>query len=64
MTTANNTDRTSKQVHKSADCGLTEAQLHQITGGTTPSIPIPPPTPRTYARGYSNSTMQSDVNPQ
>jgi hypothetical protein len=51
MTTATNTGRTSKQVYKSADGGLTEAQLQQITGGTTPSIPIPPPTPHTYARG-------------
>ena len=64
MTTATNTGRTSKQVHKSTDRGLTEAQLHQITGGTTPSIPIPPPAPHTYARGSANFTMQSDVNPQ
>jgi large exoprotein involved in heme utilization and adhesion len=64
MTTATNTGRTSKQVHKSTDCELTEAQLHQITGGTTPSIPVPPPTPHAYARGSGNSTMQSDVNPQ
>ena len=64
MTTATNTDRTSKQVHKSTDRGLTEAQLHQITGGTTPSIPIPPPAPHSYARGSTNFAMQSDVNPQ
>ena len=64
MTTATNAGRTSKQVHKSTDRGLTEAQLHQVTGGTTPSIPIPPPTPHTYARGSANSTMQSDVNPR
>ena len=64
MTTATNTGRTSKQVHKSTDRGLTEAQLHQITGGITPSIPIPPPTPHSYARGSANFTMQSDVNPQ
>ena len=64
MTTATDTARTSKQVHKSTDRELTEAQLHQITGGTTPSIPIPPPTPHTYARGAANSTLQSDVNPQ
>jgi hypothetical protein len=64
MTTATNTGRTSKQVHKSTDRVLTEAQLHHITGGTTPSIPILPPTPHTYARGAANSTMQSDVDPQ
>jgi hypothetical protein len=59
MTTATNTGRTSKQVHKSTDRELTEAQLHQITGGTTPSIPIPPPTPHTYARGSGNSTSRA-----
>jgi hypothetical protein len=64
MTTVTNTGRTSEQVHKSADGVLTEAELHQVTGGITPSIPIPPPTPHTYARGAANSTMQSDVNPQ
>jgi hypothetical protein len=36
MTTATYTGRTSKQVHKSADRVLTEAQLHQINGGTIP----------------------------
>jgi hypothetical protein len=60
MTTATYTGRTSKRMHKSSDRVLTEA----LTGGTTPSIPIPPPTPHTYARGAANSTMQSDVNPQ
>jgi hypothetical protein len=64
MTTAIDTRRTRKQLHKSTDRVLTEAQLHQINGGTAPSIPIPPPTPHTYARGAANSTMQSDVNPQ
>jgi hypothetical protein len=64
MTTATNTGRTSRQVHESTDRGLTEAQLHQITGGITPSIPIPPPAPHAYARGSVNFTMQSDVNPQ
>jgi hypothetical protein len=64
MTTATDAARTSKQVHKSTDRVLTEAQLQQITGGTTPSIPIPPPAPHAYARWAANSTMQSDVNPQ
>jgi hypothetical protein len=50
MTTATNSARMSKQVHKSTDRALTEAELRQIVGGT-PSIPIPPPAPHTYAIG-------------
>jgi bacteriocin-like protein len=41
---------TKKQVRESADRELTDDQLNQIAGGT-PSIPIPPPTPHTYAIG-------------
>jgi hypothetical protein len=52
------------QMHECSDRVLTDTQLYQITAGTTPSIPIPPPTPRTYARVAANSTIQSDVNPQ
>jgi bacteriocin-like protein len=34
---------TRNQVRKPSDRELTEDQLNQITGGTVPSIPIPPP---------------------
>jgi hypothetical protein len=64
MATASNIGRTSMQMHECSDRVLTDTQLYQITAGTTPSIPIPPPTPRTYARVAANSTIQSDVNPQ
>jgi bacteriocin-like protein len=40
-----------KQVRKPSDQELTEDQLNQITGGITPSIPIPPPSPGIYAIG-------------
>jgi bacteriocin-like protein len=51
MTNTINTSATSKQVRKPSDRELTEDQLNQITGGTVPSIPIPPPSPGIYAIG-------------
>jgi hypothetical protein len=51
QTTAHDTGGTSEQVRESTDRELTEDHLNQITGGITPSIPIPPPTPQVYAIG-------------
>jgi bacteriocin-like protein len=52
QTNSINTNATTrKQVRKPSDRELTEDQLNQITGGTVPSIPIPPPSPGIYAIG-------------
>ena len=52
QTNSINTNATTRnQVRKPSDGELTEDQLNQITGGTVPSIPIPPPSPGIYAIG-------------
>jgi hypothetical protein len=52
QTNSINTNATTrKQVRKPSDRELTQDQLSQITGGTVPSIPIPPPAPGIYAIG-------------
>jgi bacteriocin-like protein len=52
QTNSINTNATTrKQVRKPSGRELTDDQLNQITGGTVPSIPIPPPSPGIYAIG-------------
>jgi RNA-splicing ligase RtcB len=64
MSSATNTAETNRHMHDSPAREFTQDQLEQVTGGTTPSIPIPPPAPHAYAKRAGNSTVQSDVNPQ
>jgi hypothetical protein len=48
MTTPINAAATGKPDNRTD--GLTEAELSKVTGGVTPSIPIPPPRPGFLAR--------------